>query len=56
MTSAATQARWDAFKAKREAQRQRDLRIKMLFYDFLGLCEIVGLMVIAWFCLACMYA
>lgn len=56
MTCVETQQRWAAFKAKRAAQHERDMRIKMMVKDFLGLCELVGMMTIAWFFLAVLYA
>ena len=51
-----TRDEWLDFKIKRAAQRRRDNHIKMMLSDFLGLCEIIGGMVAAWFILMVLYA
>lgn len=48
--------RWAAFKAKRAEQYERDAKIKEILKDFLGLCEVVALFIVAWFFLAVLYA
>lgn len=51
-----TAARWAEFKARRAEQYERDEKIKELLKDFLGLCEVIALFVVAWFFLAVLYA
>ena len=51
-----TREAWLDFKIRRAAQRRRDAHIKMMLHDFLGLCEIMGGMVVAWFLLMVLYA
>lgn len=56
MVSTETAERWEKFKVQRAKEYRRDAHIKMAIHDFLGLFEIVGGMVVAWFLLMVLYA
>jgi len=56
MVATETRERWERFKVERARQQRRDAHIKMILSDALGLAEIVGGMVVAWFLLMVLYA
>ena len=56
MVATETRERWERFKVERARQQRRDAHIKMMLADALGLAEIVGGMVVAWFLLMVLYA
>jgi len=56
MVAIETRERWEKFKVQRARQQRRDAHIKMILSDALGLAEIIGGMVVAWFLLMVLYA